>query len=67
MHIEQARPNVFTVTATSQELAALVAGARMALDIMRRDPDRTPPEAAKQLEDVLDDFERAAARIGGDG
>jgi hypothetical protein len=67
MHIEQARANVFTVTATSQELAALVAGARMALDIMRRDTARTPPEAAKQLEAVLDDFERAAARIGGDG
>jgi hypothetical protein len=67
MHIERARDNVFTVTATSQELAALVAGARMALEIMRRDPERTPREAADQLEGVLADFERAAARLGGDG
>jgi hypothetical protein len=67
MHIERARENVFTVTATSQELAALVAGARMALEVMRADPQRTPPEAASQLEGVIADFERAAARIGGDG
>jgi hypothetical protein len=67
MRIERALENVFTVTATSQELAALVAGATMALEVMRRDPERTPPEAAKQLEDVIADFERAAARLGGDG
>jgi len=32
VRIERSRENVFTVTATSQELSALVAGARMALE-----------------------------------
>jgi hypothetical protein len=32
VHIEPSRENVFTVTATGQELSALVAGARMALE-----------------------------------
>jgi hypothetical protein len=67
MRIERSRENVFTVTATSQELAALVAGARMALEIMRADPDRSPPDAARQLEAVIADFERAAGRMGGGG
>jgi hypothetical protein len=44
MKVEQNRENVFTVTATSQELSALVAAARMAFDAMRDDP-RTPAEA----------------------
>jgi hypothetical protein len=33
MRVERVRDNVFTVTATGQELSALVAGARMALDV----------------------------------
>ena len=41
MRIERSRENVFMVTATSQELSALVAAARMALGAMRAAP-RTP-------------------------
>jgi hypothetical protein len=39
MRIERARENVLTVTATSQELSALVAAARMALAAMRSAPE----------------------------
>jgi hypothetical protein len=35
VRIERSRDNVFTVTATSQELSALIAGARMALEALR--------------------------------
>jgi hypothetical protein len=45
MRVERARENVFTVTATSQELSALVAAARMALEAMRAAPEPPPVEA----------------------
>jgi hypothetical protein len=59
--IERARENVFTLTATSQELSALVAAARMALDAMRDDP-RAPVEALRILERVLADYDTALSR-----
>jgi hypothetical protein len=55
------RENVFEVTATGQELSALIAGARLALDVMRSSPE--PPAAAIELlERVLGDFDRARER-----
>ncbi len=63
VRIERSRENVFTVTATSQELSALVAGARMALEAMRSAPEPPPKEAVEILERVLDDFDRARARL----
>jgi hypothetical protein len=39
------RENAFTVTATSQKLAALVAAARMALEAMRGAPEPPPAGA----------------------
>jgi len=63
MRVERARENVFTVTATSQELSALVAGARMALEAMRAAPEPPPAEALKVLERVLGDFDRARDRL----
>ena len=63
VHIERSRENVFTVTATSQELSALVAGARMALDAMRSAPDPPPPAAIEILERVLCDFDVARERL----
>jgi predicted methyltransferase len=59
--IEQTRENVFTLTATTQELSALVAASRMALDAMRDDP-RAPAEALRILERVLADYDRALNR-----
>ena len=65
MRIEQARDNVFTVTATSQELSALIAAARMALNAMRSAPEPPPPEALDSLERVLADFDSARGRLTG--
>jgi hypothetical protein len=62
VRVQRTRDNVFQLTATAQELSALVAGARMALDVMRAAPD--PPVAAiGQLEQVLDDFDRSRQRL----
>jgi hypothetical protein len=63
VRIERARENVFTVTATSQELSALVAAARMALEAMRAAPEPPPGEAVEILERVLNDFDRARERL----
>jgi hypothetical protein len=63
MHVERTRENVFTVVATAQELSALVAGARMSLDLMRSSPEPRAAEAADHLERVLADFDRARARL----
>ena len=62
MRVERTRENVFTVTATGQELSALVAGARLALDAMRASPD-APVTAIELLERVLVDFDRARERL----
>jgi hypothetical protein len=71
MRIERARQNVFTVTATSQELSALVAAARMALEAMRSAPEPPPAAVLGTLEQVLSDFDRARDRLSegprGDG
>jgi hypothetical protein len=66
VRIERLRENVFAVTATSQELSALVAGARMALEAMRAAPEPPPREAAEILERVLREFDSARARLGAD-
>ena len=62
VRVERNRENVFTVTATGQELSALVAGARLALDAMRASPD-APATAVELLGRVLDDFDRSRARL----
>jgi hypothetical protein len=67
VRIERVRPNVFSVTATGQELSALVAGARMALDLMRQAPDPPPAQAVETLARVLADFDRARAGSAEDG
>jgi len=59
--VEHARENVLTLTATSQEVAALVAAARMALDAMQDDPN-APPDAVRLLERILADYDAAIAR-----
>lgn len=63
MRIERKRENVFTVTATGQELSALVAGARMALEAMRSAPEPPPAAAIEILDRVLADFDRARDRF----
>jgi hypothetical protein len=63
VRIERSRDNVFTVTATSQELSALVAGARMALEAMRAAPEPPPAGAFEVLERVLREFDLARERL----
>ena len=62
LKIAHTRPNVFTVTATAQELSALVAAARMSVAAMEGDP-HAPTEALDLLRGVLDDYDRALARL----
>jgi hypothetical protein len=62
MRVERTRENVFTLSATGQELSALIAGARLALDAMRASPE-APASAIELLEQVLDDFDRARERL----
>jgi hypothetical protein len=62
MKLEQTRPNVFRLTATSGELSALVAAARMALDVMHADPN-APPETVEIVQHVLDDYDAARDRL----
>jgi hypothetical protein len=63
MRVEHTRQNVFTVVATSQELSALIAAARMSLEIMRGSPEAAPRDAVDELERVLQDFDSARARM----
>ena len=62
VRVERNRENVFTVTATGQELSALIAGARLALDAMRASPE-TPAAAIELLGRVLDDFDRSRQQL----
>jgi hypothetical protein len=66
MRVERSRENVFTVTATSQELSVLVAAARMSLDAMRNATEPPPPEAIEVLSRVLGDFDSARTRLASD-
>jgi lysylphosphatidylglycerol synthetase-like protein (DUF2156 family) len=63
VRVERTRENVFTVVATGKELSALIAAARMSLDVMRSRPDAAPSEAMELLERVLQDFDSASARM----
>ena len=61
MRVTRTRAGVVTLVAKDQELSALAAGARLALALMRADPD-APAEAAEHLARVLDDYDRGIAR-----
>jgi hypothetical protein len=67
MRVERTRANVFTVVATGQELSALIAAARMSLEIMRSSPQPAPREAVELLERVLHDFDDARDRLADPG
>jgi hypothetical protein len=65
MRVERVRDNVYSLTATRQEMGALVAAARMAVDVMRADPS-APPQAIALVESVLADWDRSLGAPGGD-
>ena len=66
MRVIRTRTNVVTLVATSQELSALVAGARMALAVMRADP-KAPAEAREMLERAVADYDAGLARADARG
>jgi hypothetical protein len=63
MHLERKRENVLTLTATSQELSALIAAARMAYGAMRSDADAVSEEAIETVGAVLRDYDRAREKL----
>jgi hypothetical protein len=66
MRVTRGRQNVYTLTATSQEIGALVAAARLSLDVLRADP-RAPRDAIAIIEAVIADWDRATAAVPGEG
>ena len=66
MKLARPRANVLALTLTAQELAALFAAARMALDALRADP-QAPRQAIATLERIVHDYDRAIERLDGDG
>ena len=67
MKLEAGRPGVYTVTLTSHELSALLAGARMSLSLMETDPAGTTTEARAALSRVLEDFDHELAKTHDSG
>jgi len=69
MRIAHVRANAVTVTATTQELSALIAGARLAVALMAADP-QAPAEARALrdlLERVLADYDSGLSRARNGG
>ena len=62
MKLERTRDNVFELTATAQELSALVGAARMSLGAMEQD-DRAPEELVELLRRILREYDSALERI----
>jgi hypothetical protein len=62
VRVQRTRDNVFQLSATAQELSALIAGARLALDVMRSAPAPSA-SAIELLERVLGDFDRSRERL----
>jgi hypothetical protein len=61
MKLERSGSQAFTLTVAAVELSSLIAAVRIAADVL--DQDDTPPEAVAQLRALLDDYERAVARL----
>jgi hypothetical protein len=62
MKLARSRSNVLTLTLTSQELAALFAAARMALDALQANPE-TPRQSLAFLEQLVRDYRHAVQRL----
>jgi hypothetical protein len=61
MKLERSGSQTFTVTVSAVELSSLIAAVRIATDVLEN--DNTPPEAVARLRALLDDYERAVARL----
>jgi hypothetical protein len=60
MRLRETRPGAFEMTATRAELTALMAAARMTLELLRTDP-RAPAAGRDLLAAVLRDYDAALA------
>ena len=63
MKLERTRDNVFALSATAQELSALVGAARMSLEAMEHD-ERAPAELVALLRRILREYDAALERQG---
>jgi len=57
MKVRRPRPDVYEITATAHELSALIAGARMALQMMEADSESATGEAKQTLARTLAAFD----------
>lgn len=64
MKIEQVRPAVLQVTASTHELAALVAAARW---VAEGADGRMPPDAVAHVRKVLEGYDAASRQMAEDG
>ena len=62
MKLARSRSNVLTLTLTSQELAALFAAVRIALDALHANPE-TPRQSLAFLEHLVRDYTHAVERL----
>lgn len=62
MKLARSRSNVLSLTLTSQELAALFAAARIALDSLQASPE-TPQKSLDFLEQLVRDYTHAVERL----
>jgi hypothetical protein len=60
--LERTRDNVFALTATAQELSALVGAARMSLEAMEHD-DQAPAELVDLLRRILREYDASLERL----
>jgi hypothetical protein len=63
MVIKRIRPTTFQVTLQAYELAALVAAARMIVQVYEVAPKALSEDARLQLESLLADYDQASQRI----
>jgi hypothetical protein len=60
--LERTRENVFQLSATAQELSALVGAARMSLEAMEHD-EHAPMELVSLLRRILREYDAALERL----
>jgi hypothetical protein len=61
VRVEAERDNVIVLSMTPQECSALIAAARLALDVME-DDERAPAAARRLLRRTLDSYDAAIGR-----
>ncbi len=63
MRLQEPHPGLYEATLSAQEISMLLAGARMALNVLEAGPEEGPSEASTALRRVLADFDGAVHRL----